>query len=62
MITCLDCLNISKWQTSNDCIKNSKLLIDTTIKMIDKILNVKEISVNNTMTYFNGIKVVLSLL
>ena len=38
--------------------KDPKLLIDATINMVDEILLGKSVSVNDTQTYHNGMKIV----
>ena len=38
--------------------KDPRLLIDATINMVDEIISGKTVSVNDTKTYNNGVKVV----
>jgi len=67
LITGQDCTlinvrNILNGKQAMSVFKDPAMLIDATINMIDEIILNKPVTVNDTVTYFNGIKIVPSYL
>ena len=63
IITGQDCTliivkNILNGKQGMSVFKDPKLLIDATINMVDEILSGRTVSVNDTKTYHNGVKIV----
>ena len=63
IITGQDCTliiikNILNGKQEMSIFKDPRLLIDATINMVDEILSGKTVSVNDTKTYHNGVKIV----
>ena len=63
IITGQDCTlisirNILNGKQGMSVFKDPKLLINATINMVDEIISGKEVSINDTQTYHNGIKIV----
>ncbi len=63
LITGQDCTlinvkNILSGKQTMSVFKDSALLIDATVKMVEEILSGEMVTVNDTKTYFNGIKTV----
>jgi len=60
--TLISVKNILNGKQGMSVFKNASLLIDATTNMVDEILSGKTVTVNDTTTYFNGVKVVPSYL
>ena len=63
LITGQDCTlivikNILSGKHEMSIFKDPRLLIDATINMVDEIISGKTVSVNDTETYHNGVKVI----
>lgn len=60
--TLISVKNILSGKQGMSVFKDPKLLIDATVNMVEEILSHKTVSVNDTGTYFNGVKYVPSFL
>ena len=60
--TLINVKNILNGKQSMSVFKDSALLIDATVNMVDEIVSGKSVTVNDKETYFNGVKIVPSYL
>lgn len=60
--TLINVRNILDGKQAMSVFKDPAMLIDATVKMVDEIISGQPVTVNDTKTYFNGIKIVPSYL
>ena len=60
--TLINVKNILNGKQAMSVFKDPATLIDATVNMVDQIISHKPVTVNDTSTYFNGIKIVPSYL